>query len=641
MKDIDKKKFLLKLKLKIYVINFAVLGVALFSSEFLASIFNNKLDLADASFIYRVGFAFKPTVIGVYIVSVIILNIITYLYLKPMFRYFSKGTDYEKARVSTVRLPWALIIFQIVIWFIGTTAYFVIKKWVPDGGIPYGWVLFLKMGTAIIAAVYSALIINVLLMKPRKLLNMIDIRKGENDFFARNKDLIGIISVVIYTLSVLGHIIFYYSNGTHPSDPNHLLIGFIIVGVFLLIISVVLGYFSRQQTLYPIKILEKSLAGFSKGQADLSKRIVLIHFDEIGELVYGYNMFMDNLNKDFLELKNLVVKMHNLAHSVSQSSQDLASSTEEQASGTEEISSTMKDFTNAMNYILTSINNQTEIASRNTQKAIALSNDFKTIIGTAKLINGKSVDNLDSAKKGAEIINISMETNIKINDNLRNMTSKMEEVGKQTKNIDEILKSIQDIADRTNILAMNASIEAAHAGEAGKGFAIVAMEIRSLAETTAKSVQSIADLIEYIKKSVGEAVDIFRLNEKQADESSKLAKDAESALSSIVSNVQTAADMMREIGSITQNQEDAVSRLVEETRNLAKAFDENKATIESQAENARQINSSLGLLAESFEGNAVSSDNLSNLAVALDDMSKNITKIVEQFKIVEVNGEQV
>jgi len=526
----------------------------------------------------------------------------------------------------------------VVLWFVGSTVYYLIKGWEVESGVPYGWTYLIKMGGALIAGVYSGLIINVILMKPRTILNMIDIRKGENDYFARNKDLIGIISVAVYVLSFFCYLVYYYSLGTHTGNLSDLVVGIVIVSLYLMLVSVGLGVFSRQQTLYPIKILEDSFSGFSKGQADLSKRIVLIHFDEIGELVCGYNMFMDNLNKDFLVLKNLVIKMHNLAQSVSQSSQDLASSTEEQASGTEQISSMMQEFAEAMNGIMTSITNQAEIANRNTEKAMALSNDFKTIISTAKIIKTKSSENLESAKRGAEVINISMENNFKVNENLKTMTSKMEEVGRQTQNIDEILKSIQDIADRTNILAMNASIEAAHAGEAGKGFAIVAMEIRSLAETTAKSVQSIADLIEYIKKSVEDAVDIFRMNEKQADENAKLSKDAEAALSSIVNNVQNAADMMAEIGAITQNQEGSIGTLVGEIQNLAQAFDENRATIDTQAENARQIDGSLLSLSKSFEENARSSDNLSNLAVELETMGKGLTSIVGQFKINEENG---
>jgi len=113
MKDTG-KKFLFKLQFKIYATNVAVGLITLIAGELLPSMFNNRLDLAGATFFERVAFAFKPMVLSVFAFAAILVNILTYFILKPLFRYFSKGTDYEKARVATVRLPWVLIR-----WFYG------------------------------------------------------------------------------------------------------------------------------------------------------------------------------------------------------------------------------------------------------------------------------------------------------------------------------------------------------------------------------------------------------------------------------------------------------------------------------------------------------------------------------------------
>ena len=176
-----------KIKLKMVVILFLVLFFFLFSSEVMNSFFNNRLDSMGFTTMERIAFAFKPTVVGIYILFTVILLLGVFGYLRPLFLYLREGKQYDKARMAAVRIHWLIIIFQIAAWTVGTTAYYAMKGWEADSGIPYVLGLLLKVSGGLIGAIYTSLMYNLLLNKLKDYLGITDIRKGENDVFSRRK----------------------------------------------------------------------------------------------------------------------------------------------------------------------------------------------------------------------------------------------------------------------------------------------------------------------------------------------------------------------------------------------------------------------------------------------------------------------
>jgi methyl-accepting chemotaxis protein len=188
---------------------------------------------------------------------------------------------------------------------------------------------------------------------------------------------------------------------------------------------------------------------------------------------------------------------------------------------------------------------------------------------------------------------------IEIASSIKSAASTIEELGTSSQEIGEIVLTIKDIADQTNLLALNAAIEAARAGEQGRGFAVVADEVRKLAERTAKATEEIAEKIRNIQTKSNASVNAMNQSSKQAEGGVSLANDAMRALEEIVSATKGAMDMIQRIAvateelsatseEIAQNMEtikenvNATVRMIEAVREIAtKLYVETKTLDES------------------------------------------------------------
>lgn len=625
-----------RLKLAITLLTFGILFIMLFSGEFFSTAFNNRFDEMGLDMSQRWHYVFKPTVLALYVVISSIISIIILGSLKPLFNYIKNKTDYEKARIATVKLPWVSLIVQVGFWFIGTTAYFILKKWQADSGIPYSMVLFMKMASGLVGAIFTALIANVIAMKVKSYLNITSIRNNEYDKFIRVKDYLIVFSIVLYISSTLGYLIYYYSNNVNavPHTPGFI-IGLVAIFAFLMAISVGLMLLSKREYFYQINFLKDKLNDLQKGEADISKRIVLINFDEIGELAFSINTFMDKMSRDFKIIRDIVSQLGNSTKKVATASYELAANTEEQASSAEEIASSMEVFAKVMDSIRDNVLKQTNSVTENARSSQELFNGLKTIINHTYDLKEKTASNIESIKTGVRSANTSVFKTFKINTSMNDITEKIQLAGEKTNSIDEMLNSIENIADQTNLLSMNAAIEAAHAGDAGRGFAIVAQEIRGLAETSSKSVQNIADVMEQIKDSVIEAVNIAQFGLKEANAHSGLAQEASNALETIIDNMNKTGDMIIEINKIAENQDSLIKNFSEETENLKASSINIKEAVDREVENAHSIENTLNSMNQSFVNNATHSGELSDLAENLHTIGIQLADVVDHFKIRE------
>jgi len=286
----NQEKVITGIRKKIFISTYSILFLFLVFSEFFNAFFNNKYDAEGLSTIYRLRFAFKPMVMGLYVIFTTIIYFRIISYLKPLFTYLSNKQEYEKARVAAIKIPWMMINFQIFAWTLGTTVYYAIKGWQAESGIPFFYGISLKVVSGFISALYCAFIINLILKNAKESLNIVSINPGENDKFSRNKDVMAIFASSLFLLVNLSYIAYYFSNTSNIITLNRYLVYTLPMGAILFILGVIPIFLSKQEYKFQISSLMKELKNLSDGNNSFSERINIINFDELGEMAAFVNI---------------------------------------------------------------------------------------------------------------------------------------------------------------------------------------------------------------------------------------------------------------------------------------------------------------------------------------------------------------
>ncbi|WP_172591678.1 methyl-accepting chemotaxis protein [Shewanella xiamenensis] len=354
-------------------------------------------------------------------------------------------------------------------------------------------------------------------------------------------------------------------------------LGVLLIALLLAAITAAVILLTAHRMVTPIKNMADNLNDIAKGEGDLTKRLTVTGEDEIAQLGRSFNLFVDKLQTIIGDVANATAKVKSAANAIHDQ--------------TKVMSSQLISHNNETDQVVTAITEMSatasEVAQNTTQVAEA------THAATGDVANAQ------------RCVDASLEEISALMAQINNAASNIQSLSEQSKKINSVLSVIGGIAEQTNLLALNAAIEAARAGEQGRGFAVVADEVRSLASRTQSSTLEINEMLSELHKLVSLAV-----------------KTMEESQQSCIRSVDSSRAISESLGSVTS----AVTAINDMSTQIATAATEQSSVTE-------EINRNVFAIQEIVNELLHSSEDAARVSQTVSQEGTNLGKLVGQFKI--------
>ncbi|ANP76126.1 chemotaxis protein [Vibrio crassostreae 9CS106] len=351
----------------------------------------------------------------------------------------------------------------------------------------------------------------------------------------------------------------------------------VIAGTVFIIFGLAIIAFASLSIVKPIRQVVERLNDIASGEGDLTQRLEVKSQDEIGQLSKGFNLFLDKLQHT---IKEVIHTTEQVANTTSQAKASASSTRESSESQFKEV-----------DLVATAAEEMTQTAG--------------LVVQNAEVAVDAACEANRSAQQGQQVIELSAGEMRKLVERMSSAVPIVEELAKNNGNITEILSVIEGISEQTNLLALNAAIEAARAGEQGRGFAVVADEVRNLASRTQSSVGEIRAVIDKVHAGTQDVVEAIQEGNILANDTALHVQKAVEDLGSIFTSIEAISDMNSQIVRAAEEQQSVSGEVNQSVANIRDL----SAKILEQAAASEQV------------GNEI------------DQLSQQQQKLVNQFKV--------
>ncbi|WP_341218670.1 methyl-accepting chemotaxis protein [uncultured Pseudoalteromonas sp.] len=338
----------------------------------------------------------------------------------------------------------------------------------------------------------------------------------------------------------------------------------ILNAVVMIIAVIVFSYFIGRSVLLPTRLAANMMKDISQGEGDLTRTLNEEGNDEISELSHSFNLFVSKMRESLVHVSQSANDVNEHAHTVDDSTKTSQSFIELQNDSSTQVAAAMEQMTHQIHDV-----------SSNAEAAEQAANDAAHNASTGKHVVAETITAI-------ETLSANIETVSRVTEDLAN----------ESQNIGSVLDVIRSISEQTNLLALNAAIEAARAGEHGRGFAVVADEVRTLASRTGQSTDEIQSMISKLQEGTRAAVDAVKASQTLSVSTVEQASSANNSLNEIERLVSVITEMNSQIARATEQQTQAADEVNLRINDLSQST-------EQSLDNTKQLNSASDKLKQS------------------------------------------